>query len=161
MWPDQIIQQEAWGFSSTEAQWNSALHWSVNWTVSKVGVVISVFSQGVRMAFFTLIEPSLEELCWDFTMLQWKYVINMLLSNSVLKHECAFYICVAVLTPDFGTISIYIYKGCKVELIRVEKSMQESGIQLHRQNHRFKPHSVWNSSKMDTAVKHQSWANFK
>lgn len=61
VWPNQIIQQKVQGFSSTEAQWDPALHWCVNWMVSSVGVgVLSVFSQGVRMAFFTLKEPARE-----------------------------------------------------------------------------------------------------
>lgn len=66
VWPVQTLAREAGGFSSSEAQWNSALHWCVNWAVREVGAgagVAAAFSHGMGITFIPLKDSGTRQLC--------------------------------------------------------------------------------------------------
>lgn len=94
VWPDQILQQKARGFSHlARLNGNPALHWCTNWTVSKVGVgVISAFSQDGTMAFFMLKESAMQRLCAEmcqcYNEIMVKNFQKMSLSHSNCRSIC-------------------------------------------------------------------------
>lgn len=153
VWPDQILQQKARGFSHlARLNGNPALHWCANWTVSKVGVgVISAFSQDGTMAFFMLKEPAMQrlraEMCQCYNEIMVKISKKMSLSNSNCPSICVTCDhnletqhgerCIPLKMCQYPFFFAWSYSWC---IWMCQKSSDKSEIKFHR---RSEPNYVW------------------